>query len=157
MQADDLTVIKKYKEYVVIKRSLTQCYSRMKCFTYLTLLISIAMLVAEIFDLINMDNEPFLLQILNMETNKDMDMTAGIFIASLMLTMVLSVVYFVIAIVGMQVVSAKDVNSLDCMIATLKFSSGTVAVLLLSQYTMAIIFFLSFESRDISDMLLYLA
>ena len=55
MQADDLTVIKKYKEYVVIKRSLTQCYSRMKCFTYLTLLISIAMLTAEIFDLINMD------------------------------------------------------------------------------------------------------
>ena len=86
-----------------------------------------------------------------------MGMTTGIFIATLLITMVLSVVYFVIAIVGMQVVSAKDVNSLDCMIATLKFSTGAVAVLLLSQYTMAIIFFLSIDPRDIGDMLLYLA
>ena len=84
-------------------------------------------------------------------------MTTGIFIATLLITMVLSVVYFVIAIVGMQVVGAKDVNSLDCMISTLKFSTGAVTVLLLCQYTMAIIFFLSIDPVVIGDMLLYLA
>lgn len=84
-------------------------------------------------------------------------MTTGIFIATLLITMVLSVVYFVIAIVGMQVVGAKDVNSVDCMIATLKFSTGAVTVLLLCQYTMAIIFFLSIDPVVIGDMLLYLA
>jgi magnesium-transporting ATPase (P-type) len=93
----------------------------------------------------------------NLETSKKMGMTTGIFIATLLITMVLSVVYFVIAIVGMQVVGAKDVNSLDCMIATLKFSTGAVTVLLLCQYTMAIIFFLSIDPVVIGDMLLYLA
>jgi len=93
----------------------------------------------------------------NLETSKKLGMTTGIFIATLLITMVLSVVYFVIAIVGMQVVGAKDVNSVDCMIASLKFSTGAVTVLLLCQYTMAIIFFLNIDPVVIGDMLLYLA
>jgi hypothetical protein len=42
----------------------------MKIFTYITLLFSILMLAAEILDLINMDKEPLILQIVNMQTNQ---------------------------------------------------------------------------------------
>jgi hypothetical protein len=101
------------------------------------------MLAAEILDLINMDKEPLILQIVNMQTNQKLDMPTGIFIVALLITMVLSIVYFIIGIVGLQVINAKDVNSLDCMIATLKFSCGAVVVMLLCQYTLVSIYFIN--------------
>jgi hypothetical protein len=124
----------------------------MKIFTYITLLFSILMLAAEILDLINMDKEPLILQIVNMQTNQKLDMPTGIFIVALLITMVLSIVYFIIGIVGLQVINAKDVNSLDCMIATLKFSCGAVVVMLLCQYTLVSIYFI-----NLRDMLIYFA
>lgn len=129
----------------------------MKRFIYLTLFVSILMLAADVFDLVDMGREPIFLLIVNLiTTNYPLRMPTGIFVAWLMITMVLSIVYFIIAIVGLQVINAKDVNSLDCMISTLKFSFGAIVVILLCQYTICFFFFLHFSYGEfVTDMLIY--